>query len=64
VYLDWAEYPIIETLSEPNGGWEVRFYDLRYAFPGRSSTILGGYVLLDKDLHLVEERMGRRDSQK
>ncbi len=60
VYLDWAVYPMFETLPEPNGGWEVRFYDLRYAFPGRSSTVLGGYVLLDKDLHVIEERMGRR----
>ena len=64
VYLDWAVYPMIETLPEPDGGWEVRFYDLRYAFPGRSSTVLGAYVLLDKDLHVVEQRMGRRDSQK
>src|SRR3954468_10377457 len=61
VYLDWAVYPMIETLPEPNGGWEVRFYDLRYAFPGRSSTVLGGYVLLDKDLKVVEQRMGRRE---
>ena len=36
VYLDWAMYPMIETLPEPDGGWEVRFYDLRYTFPGRS----------------------------
>lgn len=64
VYLDWAAYPMIETLQEPDGGWEVRFYDLRYAFPGRSSTVLGGYVLLDKNLRVVEERMGRRVTSK
>jgi inner membrane protein len=61
VYLDWAAYPMIETLAQPDGGWEVRLYDLRYAFPGRSSTVLGAYVLLDKDLNVVEERMGRRE---
>jgi inner membrane protein len=60
VYLDWATYPMIETLPEADGGWEVRFYDLRYVYPGRSSTVLGGYVLLDKDLHVIEESMGRR----
>jgi len=64
VYLDWAAYPMIETLPEPDGGWEVRFYDLRYAYPGRSSTVLGGYVLLDKDLRVLEQRMGRRESVK
>jgi inner membrane protein len=63
VYLDWAMYPMIETLAQPDGGWEVRFYDLRYAFPGRSSTVLGGYILLDKDLHVIEERMGRRENR-
>src|SRR5256885_153907 len=60
VYLDWAVYPMIETLPEANGGWEVRFYDLRYVYPGRSSTVLGGYVLLDKNLKVLEERMGKR----
>ena len=62
VYLDWAAYPMVETLPEPDGGWEVRFYDLRYAFPGRSSSVLGAYVLLDKNLNVVEQRMGRRRS--
>jgi inner membrane protein len=60
VYLDWAMYPMIETFPEPDGGWEVRFYDLRYAFPGRSSTVLGGYVLLDKNLRVIEQHMGVR----
>ena len=60
VYLDWAMYPMIETLPEPDGGWEVRFYDLRYAFPGRSPSVLGAYVLLDKNLNVVEQRMGTR----
>ena len=64
VYLDWAAYPMIETLPAPDGGWEVRFYDLRYAYPGRSSTVLGAYVLLDKDLHVLEQRMGRREDAK
>jgi inner membrane protein len=64
VYLDWAAFPMIETLPEPDGGWEVRFYDLRYAYPGRSSTVLGGYVLLDKNLKVLEQRMGRREQEK
>jgi len=64
VYLDWAVYPMIETLPEADGGWEVRFYDLRYAFPGRSSTVLGGYILLDKNLNVLQERMGRREDVK
>ena len=59
VYLDWAAYPMIETFPEPDGGWEVRFYDLRYAYPG-SSRVLGGYVLLDKNLNVIEQSMGRR----
>jgi inner membrane protein len=64
VYLDWAVYPMIETLPEADGGWEVRFYDLRYAFPGRSSTVLGGYVLLDRNLNVLQEHMGRREDVK
>jgi inner membrane protein len=63
VYLDWAAYPMIETIAEPDGRWEVRFYDLRYVFPGRSSTVLGGYVLLDKNLQVIEQRMGKRAGQ-
>ena len=62
IYLDWAVYPMIETLAESDGGWEVRFYDLRYAFPGRTSTVLGGYVLLDKNLRVIEQGMGRREA--
>jgi len=60
VYLDWAAYPMMETLPEPDGGWEVRFYDLRYAFPGRSSSVLGAYVLLDKNLNAIDQSMGSR----
>jgi inner membrane protein len=64
IYLDWAAYPMIETLPDAHGGWEVRFYDLRYAYPGRSSTVLGAYVLFDKNLNVIEERMGRREDVK
>jgi len=59
VYLDWAQYPMTETEQLHDGSYEVRFYDLRYDYPDRGS-VLRSSVLLDKDLHEVEERFGRR----
>ena len=62
VFLDWAQYPITETeaLSGPEGGYIVRFTDLRYSgslgvlgrMRGRRSP-LGQAVKLDKNLHVV-----------
>lgn len=61
VYLDWAQYPITETeqVDEPPITYVVRFRDLRYAYPGReAASPLGAIVLLDRDLHVLEERFG------
>ncbi len=59
VYLDWAQYPLTEQEQRPDGGYEVRFYDLRYSYPERPS-VLRSAVILDKDLREVEERFGSR----
>jgi inner membrane protein len=52
VYLDWADYPLIQT--EPiisNGGHRVTFLDMRYGYLSR--TALAMEVDLDKDLHVT-----------
>ena len=59
VYLDWAQYPMTEEEQLPDGRYEVRFYDLRYDYPERG-RVLRSAVILDKDLHEVEERFGSR----
>jgi inner membrane protein len=59
VYLDWAQYPMTEQEQHPDGTYEVRFYDLRYDYPERG-RVLRSAVILDKDLHEVEERFGSR----
>lgn len=59
VYLDWADYPLVET--EPiisTGGFRVRFLDLRYMYPGRTTAPLGASEVLDKDLHILGVEMG------
>ena len=63
VYLDWAKYPITETeeLSPPRQGYAVRFFDLRYDYPGRSRPRpLSAGVVLDQNLQVVEEFFGLR----
>ncbi len=59
VYLDWAQYPVTETEQLSDGGYEVRFYDLRYDYPDHVAALRSS-VLLDKDLREMEERFGRR----
>jgi inner membrane protein len=61
VYLDWAQYPIIETekVTTPVQGYAVRFYDLRYRYPDRASPPLSAGVILDRELKVVEEFFGR-----
>ena len=67
VYLSWAQYPITETeelQSDPgeNGraAYIVRFRDLRYDYPeSPARATLGAFVLLNRDLRVVEERFGR-----
>lgn len=62
VYLDWAQYPITETEElRPDRGYVVRFYDLRYDYPGRGrSRPLSASVILNQRLEVVEEFFGTR----
>ena len=63
VYLDWAKQPITETeeLSPPRQGYVVRFYDLRYDYPGRSRPRpLSAGVVLDQNLQVKEAFFGMR----
>jgi inner membrane protein len=59
VYLDWAKFPIIETSPAEDGGYLVRFYDLRFgpAEPGAPRP-LSAAVLLDRNLRVAKEFMG------
>ena len=67
VYLSWAQYPITETEQIDNdpadnshAAYIVRLRDLRYMYPGQSSmrATLGAHVLLNRDLQVIDERMG------
>lgn len=63
VYLDWAQYPLVETLDRPGGNeYLVQFQDLRFAASAalrrRGTPVLSGYVLLDPQFHVLEESMG------
>jgi inner membrane protein len=59
-YLDWAAYPYVEVEKRqpPESGYEVRLYDLRYAYPERPLGVLGAKVLLDDGLKVRSEGMG------
>ncbi|MGC2323449.1 MAG: metal-dependent hydrolase [Terriglobales bacterium] len=61
VYLDWAKYPltVTSTVTDRNVAYRVRFVDLRYAYPGRT-TPLGASVDLNQNLQVVAQRFGRR----
>jgi len=59
VYLDWAQYPMTEAEQLHDGSHEIRFYDLRYDYPERGRALRSA-VILDKDLHEIEERFGSR----
>ncbi len=62
VYLSWAQYPIteVEQRTGPDAGYEVRFYDLRYEYPGRDIRPLSSTVELDQRLRPVLFRWGPR----
>jgi inner membrane protein len=67
VYLDWARFPIIETVPNESG-WSVYFRDARYFYapvPSRDDrqirSTLGAHVDLDKQLNVVGLWMGRRE---
>jgi len=59
VFLDWAKYPVAETeiLQPPDGGYIVRFQDLRFSgvgiAGGRSRRALSRAVKIDKNLRVV-----------
>ena len=61
VYLDWAKYPltIASTVEDRNVAYRVRFIDLRYSYPGRT-TPLGATVDLSRNLQVVAQRFGSR----
>jgi inner membrane protein len=67
VYLSWAQYPVTETEELPNDPIEnkraayiVRFRDLRYDDPESPARgALGAFVLLTRDLQVVEEHFGK-----
>jgi len=60
VFLGWAQYPIVETEAhaDPAAAYTVRFSDLRYAYPNRT-TSLTGRVELDQKLNVVRQCFGR-----
>jgi inner membrane protein len=59
VYLDWAKFPITETSPTEDGGYLVRFYDLRFGSgQGGGRRPLSCGVVLDRNLSVVEEFMG------
>ena len=62
VYLDWAKFPITETEKSAKGGYLVRFYDLRFeqAFASSGRRPLSAGVILDSNLNIVTEFMGRK----
>ena len=70
VYLDWAAFPWLETekLESPEQqGYLVRFYDLRFMDPAgmvgersRRRTPLGAFVLLDRNLNVVQQDFSSR----
>jgi inner membrane protein len=60
VYLDWAQFPVLETESVEGGRSLIHFYDLRFtaSFQGGGRRPLTAGVLLDRDLKVVREFMG------
>lgn len=71
VFLDWAQYPITETetLERPEGGYIVRFQDLRYmsvpsVMGGDRRRVLGAAVELDRNLHVVGDLFGTGEQQR
>jgi len=62
VYLDWAQYPVLEVepLDAGQGGYVIRFYDLRYLYPDRDTRLLAARLDLDSQLNVVAEGVGSR----
>lgn len=64
VYLDWAKFPITETEVLAEGGYVVRFEDLRFEQAGMHSVRkpLACGIVLDRDLKVVKEFFGANPS--
>ena len=61
VYLDWAQYPLVTEHSD-GSNVVVHFKDLRFDYPSlRGRITLSCEVDLDRKLHVVAERFGRRE---
>lgn len=62
-YVGWARFPVLESeqLNPAPGGYLVRFFDLRYAYPNlpQGRSMLSAWVQLDNQLRVVGESMGR-----
>jgi inner membrane protein len=64
VYLDWAQYPVLETEKLPDeAGYQVQFEDLRFSYitslARRRAPPLAAYAILDRGLHVVDAYFGR-----
>ena len=60
VYLDWAAFPFVrqQDLMGDESGYLEEFQDLRYTYPSTADKPpLSGFVLLNPDLHIVEQGM-------
>ena len=62
VYLDWAQYPMVETQTLPGKkGYKVKFIDFRFRNTGvGGAQVLAGYVILDPDLKVTNMYVGER----
>ncbi len=64
VYLDWAEYPFVESSRLPGDkGYTVQFADWRFsrdAIASGRTPPLAGYVVLGPDLQVQDMRIGVR----
>lgn len=62
VYLDWAQYPLVQETGLEGNRRLVTFLDLRFssaeAIRRRLASPLTGYVVVDPDLHVEEQGFG------
>ena len=61
VYLDWAQYPLLEVEQPGTAGadYTVRLFDLRFAYPERRGHPLGAAVVLNPKLQVDDEYFER-----
>ena len=61
VYLDWTRYPLTETEPLADGGYVVKFKDLRFDYPEmrRRRSVLEATVILDSKLDVLGEKFGK-----